>query len=709
MYTNPKPDTTLTVPTFCRLCEVMCGLTATVSDGRLIKVRGDAEHPVSAGFACNKGLLAVDIHHDPDRLDVPLRKSDHGWDELSWATATTEIAARLKTVIGKHGPQSVALYLGNPNAFNITAGPSAVMFLLGLGSDRMFSAATQDCANKFTVSEILYGSAAIHPMPDIEHTDYLLLIGTNPRVSKGSFVSTPDPVAAIRRVVERGGTVTFVNPVIVEADLGENIQIKPDTDAFLLAAMLCEIDRTVGFDASALAEHSTNADALRAFVSNYPPERVAGVVGLDEMVIRGLASDFASAPSAAVHTSTGVNMGRQGTLAYFLQQMLSLVTGNLDRRGGNYVPARALPPRPSALPPTAESFEDTPFGAVRRSSSSLPAALLADWIRSVESPIKALISVAGNPVLSFGGGEDLRDALAELDLLVSIDLYRNATGEIADYNLPATDWFERADLNGFTQGMQTTPHIQWTPPVVAPAAQRKPEWQIFSMLTAAMGGQPAVPVDGDPLALFNDGALASVGLSVAQLQSRNRGLAVLDDDTLGTLFSDQILTDDRRIDCAPSVFRDTFERAETIFVEFAAEADDQLKLITRRTRNTLNSALQNVETLKARGASTNPLFMHPADAAARGLRQGDRVTVTSAAGQLSAEVGIDTALRFGVVSMTHGFGNARTSGMSTAQAHPGVNVNELTPTGPGTFDPLSGMTQLTGIPVTVCAAPPVRE
>jgi anaerobic selenocysteine-containing dehydrogenase len=690
--------------TFCRLCEVMCGLTVTLSDGEISKVRGDAGHPVSQGFACNKGLLSLDVHRDPDRLDHPLRRDGARWEPVSWDDASSGIAARLQAVIDEHGPESVALYIGNPAAFNTTAGPAGAMFLLSLGGTKLFSAATQDCANKFTVSEILFGSPTLHPVADLDRTDHLLLIGTNPRISKSSFLSVPDPITRIRAVADRGGKVTFVNPLRIEPDVGETVQVRPDTDAYLLAAMLQHIDRTIGFDLAEYGDHVDGVDQLRDLLAAFSPERVAPVVGVEPETIEQLATSFATAPSAAVHASTGLNMGRQGSLAYFLVHMLSLVTGNLGRPGGNVAVGRAIPADDAMLPRGRDSLEETPFGAVRRSRGSLPGALLADWIRRDDQPIRALVCIAGNPLLSFGGAAATADGLADLDLLVSIDYYRNATGELADYLLPAADWYERPDLSTFTQGTQLVPHIQYTDAVVAPRAERRTEADIFGLLSAAMGIDPVFPPGPDGVALANDGVLAAGGLTVADLATRDRGLAVLDDATPPTVVPDALRTPDGRLDCAPVLLVEAFERARQLLEEDLSAPADQLRLITRRTRNTLNSALANVAKLKDRGADTNPLYMHPDDAAARGLGAGDRATVTNDVGAIEAPVALDENLRPGVVAMTHGFGYAANPGMAVAHAHPGVNVNVLSPAGPGTFEPLSGMTHLTGIPVDVAAA-----
>jgi len=481
------------------------------------------------------------------------------------------------------------------------------------------------------------------------------------------------------------------------------VQVRPDTDPYLLAAMLHHLDRTVGFDLARYGDHVHRVGELRRWLDAYSPARVAPIVGVDASRIEQLATDFAAAPTAAVHMSTGLNMGRQGALAYFLVQMLSLVTGNLDRPGGNVVLARAIAPRPSDAPPGAESLEDTPFGPVRRSQGSLPAALLPDWIRHPDSPIRALFCVAGNPALSLGGATEMADALADLDLLVCVDLYRNATGELADVNLPATDWFERPDLNTFTQGVQTIPHVQLTEAMVEPHAERKPETEIFSLLTEAMGMAPAFGPGSDALAMMHDGELAAHGLSVAELARRDRGLAVLEPDATEAFLGGRLQTSDGRLDCAPELVVRAMARADSIFDELEAEPAGQLRLITRRTRNTLNSALANVAKLKDRGAASNPLWMHPDDAAVRGLAAGDVARVHNDVGELEAPIALDPNLRPGVVSMTHGFGYAATPGMPVAHAHPGVNVNLLSPSGPGTFDPLSGMTHLTGIRVEVDA------
>lgn len=692
--------------TFCRLCEVNCGLEATVDDeGRLVGLAPDRDHPVSRGFACHKGLLAREVHHDPDRVDHPQRRDENGFLRAGWDEATGDIAARLQAIRDEHGPNAVAIYIGNPAAFNALGGLAAGMFAAALGTERLFNSGTQDCANKFAVSEVLYGSAEIHPIADLDHADHLLLIGTNPRVSKMSFLSTADPVGTLRAARKRGAELIFVNPLAIDdlADVGETIQIRPDTDAYLLAAMLCEIEgaEDLGFDAAALRDVE-GVDRLRDFVRGFPPERVAAVVGIPAGRIQAMARAFATAPRAGIHVSTGVNMGRQGALAYYLAQMLSLVTGNLDRPGGNVIPARGV--QPMVMPAEAKEPRSTRWGDYVPARGAPPGALLSDMIRYAEAPIRALIVMAGNPALSIGGGGDLEKALESLDLLVTVDLYRNATGELADWVLPAADWFEREDLNYFVQGVQREPYLQWTDAVVPPRAERRTDAWIFSRILQEMGLPSLLDLPGeDMLSAVWDGRLAETGHSVGALRDAPGHVLVLPPREHGH-FLDEV-SGEAHFDCCPDPIRETFERAEPIFTSLVDEAGRGLKLITRRTHYMLNSAFQNVKTLReAKDGGSNPLFMNPRDALVRGLREGQFVVVRNAQGALRVELAFDERLREGVVAMSHGFGNERTSGMPTAQAMPGVNVNALSPTGAGSFDPLGGMSQLTGIPVEVEAA-----
>jgi anaerobic selenocysteine-containing dehydrogenase len=688
--------------TFCRVCEPACGLIADVRDGQLVGLAPDREHPVTKGFACNKGIAGLAIHRDPDRLSHPLRRGPNGLERITWDEAISEIAARVRAILERHGPGAVSGYIGNPTAFNSLFGPASAGFFGQLGVRRMFNSGTQDCANKFAGSEAVFGSSTVHPIPDIEHTDYLLILGENPRVSHMSFLAIADPMRVLKDAARRGARIRFVNPRRIESarpDVGDVVLIRPDTDVYLLAAMLCEIDRSVGFDPALLREHGAHVEGLRQFVRRYPPERVAPVTGIEADTIRELARDFAAAPSASIHMSTGVNMGRQGTLAYWLLHMLSFVTGNLDRRGGNLLSVGFYPNAKAGRRRYADGFVEGPYGTMRK--GALPGNLLAQYIEEADDPIRALFICAGNPLLSIGGEAALRRAFERLELVVSIDLYRNASAEYAHYLLPATDMFERADVNITGLGLQHQPYVQFTERVVEPQFERREEWWIFGRLCQSLGLKS--PFDqGDAPNVFDrlDHMLARSELSTGLLREHPRGV-ILPRPEPGSFYAHHLQSADRKVDCCPPAFAEALERAEQIFVELSSEPRDALKLITKRDSLMHNTWYHNVDKMKRGDRDRNYLFMHPSDAEARGLSDGEQVRISNAHGQVEAPLRISDDLMPGVVAMTHGWGNARTPGMRLAQRTPGVNANALLPTGPGSFDPLSNQAHMTGVPVDV--------
>jgi len=535
------------IPTFCRVCEPACGLIAHVKDGELVRLRPDKDNPVTRGFACNKGLAGDEIHRDPDRVDHPLRRcADGGFERISWDEAINEIASKLKTIQGEHGPNSFAPYIGNPTAFNTLAAPAMGALFAQLGTRRSFSSGTQDCANKFAGSEAVFGSSTMHPVPDLAHTDFFLSFGANPRVSHASFISIPDPVRVIKAVVARGGRVVHVNPRRIESEktrAGETLLIRPDTDVYLLAALIHEIDREGGFDEEIVREHGKHVTELREFVAQYSANRVAMATGISAEEIRNLARDFAGASSASVHMSTGVNMGRQGTLAYWLLHMLSFVTGNLDRRGGNILSVGFYESAKAGRRSFADSFVDSEYGRLRK--GSLPGNLLPDYVLQEQDPVRAMITVAGNPVLSIGGEDRLRAAMEKLELLVVIDLYRNATAEYADYILPATDGFERSDINITGLGLQHEPWIQFTDKVVEARGERREEWWILGKLAQEMGLKSPFDENGEAQGLWGriDHMLHARGLTLDDVRKHPHGLA-FEGLTAGRFYSDHLQTDD---------------------------------------------------------------------------------------------------------------------------------------------------------------------
>ncbi|WUI35279.1 molybdopterin-dependent oxidoreductase [Nocardia sp. NBC_00416] len=699
------------IHTFCRICEPGCGLVAEVRDGEVLRLRPDPEHPVHKGFSCHKGVHYLQLHHDPDRLDRPLKRTnprgaDQGvFEPVDWDVAVGEIAARIQDVRRRHGRNALAVYQGNPSAFNGAYYANAARIARGFDTRMRFSAGTQDTSAKYAASEAIYGASMAHPIPDLLHTDYFLCLGSNPAVSHMTLIHVSDPMAKLRAVRARGGTVLFVNPRRIESsspETGAVLLIKPDTDFYFLAGLLHEILFRIGFDRAAVARRARNIDGLLEFVRRYPVERVAGVTGIEAETIRRVADDFCAAPSASVYMATGVNQGRLGALAYWMLTMVSLFSGNLGRRGGNIYSRGIADAVRGSKRRRADPYFDGPLGELRTVSGDLPAALLPEFIENPDEPVRALIVVSGNPLLSVGGEARLRRAFEQLELIVTVDLYRTVTGELADYVLPATDWLERADVNFLnTLGVALEPYVQYTPAVVPAAGERRDDWWILSRIQQELGVSTLLDdPDPDPFATI-DATLRAAGTTLDQLAAMPAGTMVLPDADPDHVFGIAVQHDDGLIDCCPELFRRAYGTAETIFAELAAEPVDQLKLITRRTHHMVNSWLHNLPVFDREIHRGNPLWMHPQDARRRGLVESDPVTVRNRYGSVEAVVQYDESLRRGVVAMTHGWGQGRAGGLGVARRKAGVNANQLAPTGRDGFDILSNQSQLTGINVDV--------
>ncbi len=696
---------TTTVSTFCRICEPLCPLVAEVDDaGAVVALRPDRDHPVSGGFACHKGTGFLEVHDDPNRLDHPLRRTnptsepEGRYERVSWDDAIGEIGERLRTLRAEHGPEAVGCYWGNPLAYTSSGIPVVYSFWGKMESTRLFGGLTQDLSNKFAAMDAMFGVESTFPIPDLYRTDYFLCLGSDPSGSHLTAASVPNAIEAIRGIGERGGGVTFVNPRrvrAVELGLGDHLAIRPDTDLYLLAAMLTEIDRMGGWDEDVIARHGRNVDGLRAFLEPYDADSVAHVTGLDPDAVRRTARAFSEARTAIAHMGTGGNMGRQGTLVYWLLQSLNLVTGNLGRTGGGLLRVRGPIEHFDELP---ERFFDSPVGPVRHVWGHVPGNLLADYITAPTEPLRALLVVGGNPIMAIPGEERLREAFPHLELVVTMDLYRSATAELSDFVLPVSDWLERADYR--SGGVATVPSAQYSDAVVAPAAERKEEWWILARIEQELGLPSALDGDGiDFPGAIHDFMAGEAGTSVEELRTLASNTKVLP-PVVSSSIDEAVAYTDGRVDLCPPSFAPLLDRAGEIFAELRVEPADQLKLIQWRNRRQHNTwGRRMMPRLREGDNARNPLYVNPDDAAARGLGEGEMVTVRSAWGAVVTTVGFDDALRRGVVALSHGYGERSTDDAPDVEV--GVNVNRLLPSGPGSYEHYSSMAFMVGVPVEV--------
>ena len=714
---------------FCRICESLCGLELEVDEGQITKIRPNKAHVATRGFACIKGLQQHKMYDSPDRLRYPEKRIGDRWERISWEQALQEIGAKLRSLRADHGPDSVAMYLGTPVGFNALHPHFAQGFIQGLGSTNFYENASQDCSNKWAVARDIYGFPYTQPFPDIDRTHCLIMVGANPVVSKWTFINAPDPIKRLREIEERGGNVWVVDPRRNETArvAGQHVFIRPDTDVFFFLSFLNELVHTRGVDRDRVASISTGFEAVEKLAREWPPERTASVTKIPPETLREMVKSYREAPSACLYSSTGVNMGTNGSLSFWLQEVINAASGNLDRRGGSLVGRGIFDfPKFGVKNGFGAGGARSRVGDFEALNDCFPGGILADEILTPgEGQVRGLIVSAGNPLLSFPNSARLRSAFEDLELLVSLDIYRNETGSLAHYTLPCTTPFERPDTLFFFYlllGMQAKPYLQGTEQIVEPDGEQRDEPSIFLDLCKAAG----FPIFGSKLAQRvlewstrldrrrrrGKGGLPGVPqeflLSVLLRLSRQgsfRGLAAHPNGRLrpeheeGDFLENRIVTPNGKINLAPQSLLSEAEKLEADFAREQGEAD-RLKLITRRTHATHNSWTHNIDELVPR-EHTNHLYIHPDDAAKIGLGNGDLADVQTETAVVRIPVRLLADLMPGTVALPHGWGHQVATGLSVAASQAGVNANLLAADGPDKVENFSGMANLTGFVVDV--------
>jgi anaerobic selenocysteine-containing dehydrogenase len=702
--------------TFCRICEMSCGLKVTVEDDVVVKIRPDEDHPISRGFACPKGIAMSDLQNDPERVTVPLRRTAAGnFERVSWAEALSDIGIRLRAIRDQHGMGSIGFYMGNPVAFSY----SSLVWVKGtadaLGSPHFYSPSSQDISSRFVANALLYGSPMIFPVPDLLRTDFLLMVGANPVVSHGSAISGTFMRKDMAGIVERGGRVVVVDPRRTEtAKLFEHVAVKPDGDAALLLSML-HVIFDEGLENAEACAGLGGVEDLRRYALDFAPERVEELSGIPATEVRSLARGLAGAPSACVYGRTGACLGASGTLVNVLLDGLTAVTGNIDRPGGLVFPSPPIEVYDLAIKQGFDTYA-TKFSRVGGYPELLgwmPGGVMAEEITTPgPGQMRALTLIGGNPALSFPDGGALEAAMEQLDLMVAIDIYISESSRHADYILPATTWLEREDLLSFTLPYQIRSHLQFTDAVVPPRDEARQEWQILTDLCAELGTVPSSakalrkhprlarwlnpvrlhdlllrmgPV-GDKFGFKRD------GLNIKKLRAMPQGILLSEEVPTGVL-AGRITHPDGRMHLSNHMDAE-LDRLR------ARRRDEEFPMLIfgRRDLRSLNSWMHNSPKLM-RGNDGPRMWINPADAAELELETGDTARVTSAHGSVEIPVELRDEVRLGAVSLPHGWGHA--GGWSLANSRPGVNYNVLTEAGAGALEGISGMAHFNGVAVRV--------
>ncbi len=726
----------------CPLCEATCGLRIETRNERVTRIRGDLDDPFSKGFICPKGSTLGALHDDPDRLRRPLLRRNGAHEEASWEEAFAEVEHRLTAIVATHGPDAVAVYIGNPNAHNFANTFALRPLLRALRTKNLYSASTVDQMPKHVACGLLFGHPLAIPVPDLDRTDFLLLLGANPLESNGSLATAPDWHGRLRAIRGRRGRVIVVDPrrtrTAEQADL--HVSIRPGTDAALLAG----IARTLFAEGLAspgpIAPRVAGIDQVAAAVAGFTPERVSSFTGVSAETVVSLARGLAAAPAAVVYGRIGTHTTAYGTLAAWLVDVLNVITGNLDRPGGAMFP-HAAHERPRRRPRAFKTGRwHSRVRSLPEAMGELPVATLADEIATTGTgQVRALLTIAGNPALTTPDAGRLEGLLAGLELMVSVDPYLNATTRHAHVVLPPPSVLQKSHYDLAFTALSVRDVANYSSPVFERDPGSPSEFEIILRLAAiaagadvdataladtTLAGRIAEAVD-DPMSAIHGRDAHEIALALGDrpaeerildllLRSGHRGDAFggrpggislellerhphgIDFGPLGARLPDALSTKSGRIELAPTALIADLARLELALDAVAAGG---MVLVGRRQLRTANSWTQNVPAL-VRGRDSCVAHIHPDDAGRLGLADGAVATVSSAAGSIDIPVELTDAVMPGVVCIPYGWGHGLPgTRQAVAAGHAGVNVNVLTDA--SVIDPLSGNAALNGIPVTI--------
>ena len=688
----------------CHLCEAICGLSIETRNAQILSIKGDPQDSFSRGHICPKAVALQDIQNDPDRLRQPMRRVGSEWHAIEWEEAFTLAAERLADIRERHGNNAVAVYQGNPSVHNYGLMTHSNYFLGLLKTRNRFSATSVDQLPHHLTSLMMYGHGLLIPIPDIDHTDFMLVLGGNPLASNGSIMTVPDVEKRIRALQARGGKLVVVDPRRSEtaAIADQHLFVRPGEDAALLFGLLNTL-----FDEQLMRTSHLpveGVDELRAAVGPFTAEAMSPRCGVPAEQIRQLARDFAAAEKAVCYGRMGISTQAFGTLCQWLVQSINLVSGNLDRVGG------AL-----CTQPAVDLVANTSGGHFNRWQSrvsglpeyggELPVSALAEeMLIEGEGQVRALVTVAGNPVLSTPNGRQLEQALDGLEFMLSVDFYINETTRYADLILPPTAPLEHDHYDTTFNVFAVRNVTRFNEAVLPKPAGALHDWEIFVGLATAFAARigtdlkPTLPPEqiidvGLRAGPYGDGSAS--GLSVSRLRDYPHGL---DLGPLQPNLAARLKTASRHVQAAPPLFLGDIQR----FACAAPLATGQLLLIGRRHVRSNNSWMHNYHRL-VKGKPRHQLLMNPADLDRLGLLDGQRVKVRSRVGMIEVDVAASDEMMPGVVSLPHGWGHGRPGvQLEIATRLPGASANDLTDE--RQLDVLSGNAALNGVPVWVEAA-----
>ena len=687
----------------CNLCEAICGLEFKIDGEKIISIRGDDADPFSRGHICPKAVALKDIHEDPDRLRRPMKRTGKDWQEISWDEAFEFAADRMAALVQEHGNNAVAFYAGNPSVHNLGHLLGIQQLARLLKTRSAFSASSVDQLPQQLTSLLMFGHQFMIPIPDIDHTDYFLILGGNPIASNGSMMTVPDVAKRLKAIQARGGKVVVIDPRRTEtAEIAsEHHFIRPGTDAALLMAMLNVIRSERLMTPNAALPLKNLEQALDA-IAHITPEIAAASTGIAVDEIKRLARDFAGSRTAIAYGRIGACIQPFGTVAQWLVQLLNIVTGNLDRIGGTMPTDPIIPITGPGTRPGHYAQWKSRVSGLPESGGEIPVAALAQEILTPgEGQIRGLITMCGNPVLSTPNGRQLDRAFESLAFMMSIDIYMNETTRHADLILPPTSALNHDHYDLIFNAFAVRNVTRYNEAFWARPEDERYDWEIFSGIGAKLAAKLGREFTPMPTLQHIIGGMLKKsgnreGTTMESLKAAPHGI---DLGALKPSLASRIETADKLLDCAPAPMLADMERFNR---ELLDSAPKSLHLIGRRHVRSNNSWMHNYHRL-VKGKTRHQLLMHPDDLASRGLTSGQVIELSSRIGKLSVPVEATTDVMPGVVCLPHGWGHDREGArMGIASAHAGASFNDISDE--KFLDAISGNAALNGIPVEVRAA-----
>ncbi len=694
----------------CNICEAMCGLEIKYQDKEILSIKGDQKDPFSKGYNCPKATALQDFYMDKDRLKTPIRRTATGWEDISWDEAFTEITTKFKSIQNEHGKNALAIYLGNPNAHSLGNAMLLKSFSKSLGTINRFSSASTDQMPHHVAANFMFGAGMLIPIPDIDRTDFMLVIGANPVVSNGSLMTAPNVIGRMKAIQKRGGKIVVVDPRRTRTAkiADQHLFIRPEKDALLLFSMIHCIFANNGVKLRHLETMVEGLEELENVAKTYSPEAVAEFIGIDATSIRTLADEMMAAESAVCYSRMGASTQTFGGLCQWLTNVLNIITGNFDRAGGAMFPQPAFD-----LLRNHKRGHKTSFGKyetrVRKLpffNGEFPVAALAEEIQTTgEGQLKSLITVAGNPVLSAPSGHKLAQAFEGLDYMVSIDIYLNETTKYANIILPGTTGVENSHFDIFFNSFSVRNTVKYSPPLFEKEDYQRSDWQILQEISARMtnisADNPMLKITPEMILdkELKDGPYGDQGMSLQKLIDNPHGI---DLGPLMPCIEDRIKTAEGKVYLLPQLYVDDLPRLNALMEKPARDNNYPFDLIGRRLVKSHNTWTQNSERL-VKGKNPCTLEVHPEDAKALGIKKGQLLKVSSIAGEIAIEAVITDDIQQGVVSMPQGWGhNQKDTRMSVAATQPGVSINDITDA--NRVDILTGNAALNGTPVAIKVA-----